>query len=242
LPESLVTQAHEEPDTGPRRVAPGSERFCAATGAVRPVADMIRFVVAPDGQVVPDLQRRLPGRGIWITATASALATAIDRRAFGRGLKQEVRPGPELIALTERLLEKEALDALAIAHKAGKVAIGFTKAEAAFDRGQVAALIHAEEAAGDGRRKLDGRSPHPGAADGGKAAGVVNFTSTQLNLALGRSNVIHAALLVGRESETFLARIARLNRFRAADLGSRRTRPNKRPDRTRPPEVRDLNG
>ena len=242
MPESLVTQAREEPDTGPRRVAPGSERLCAATGAVRPVADMIRFVVAPDGQVVPDLKRRLPGRGVWITATASALAIAIDRKAFGRGLKQEVRPGPELIELTRRLLEREALGALAIAHKAGKVAIGFAKAEAALDRGQVAALIHAAEAAGDGRRKLDGRLPYPAAAGDGEVAAAVNFTSTQLNLALGRSNVIHAAVLAGRESEMFLARLARLNRFRAADLGSRRTRPNKRPDRTRPPELRDLNG
>jgi uncharacterized protein len=238
LPELLVTQAHEEPDTGPRQVAPGSERFCAATGAVRPVTDMIRFVVAPDGQVVPDLKRRLPGRGIWITATASAVATAIDRRAFGRGLKRDVRPGPELIELTERLLEKEALDALAIVHKAGKVAIGFAKAEAALERREAAALIHAAEAAADGRRKLDTRIPAPGAADGGAVAAIVNLTAMQLNLALGRSNVIHAALLAGRESETFLARVGRLNRFRAADFGRR----PKRPDRTRPPEVRDLNG
>jgi uncharacterized protein len=237
LPELLVTRRREEPDTGRRRIAPGSERFCAATGAVRPVADMIRFVVAPDGQVVPDLKRRLPGRGVWITATASALAIAIDRKAFGRGLKQEVRPGPELIELTRRLLEREALGALAIAHKAGKVAIGFAKAEAALDRGQVAALIHAAEAAPDGRRKLDGRLPYPAAAGGGEVAAAVNFTSTQLNLALGRSNVIHAAVLAGRESETFLARIARLNRFRAADLGSRPKGPDKRPDRTRQPEV-----
>jgi predicted RNA-binding protein YlxR (DUF448 family) len=197
---------------------------------------MIRFVVAPDGQVVPDLRRRLPGRGIWITATAAALATAIERRAFARGLKQDLRPAVELINLTERLLEKEALNALAIARKAGRVAIGFAKVAAALERAEVAALIHAAEAARASRRKLDARLPRPGAA-----AAIVNLTSMQLNLALGRSHVIHAALLAGRESETFLARMARLNRFRAVDLGTRPKRPN-RAGQPNLRELRDLNG
>ena len=233
--ERLVTHPDERD-----AARPGSERFCAATGAVRPVAEMIRFVVAPDGQVVPDLRRRLPGRGIWITATAAALASAIERRAFARGLKQDVRPTAELIDLTERLLEKEAVNALAIAHKAGKVAIGFAQVAAALERGKVAALIHAGEAARAGARKLDARLPRPGAPGGAAPAAIVSLNSMQLNLALGRSHVIHAALLAGRESETFLARRARLNRFRA-DLG---TRP-KRPNRAEQPQLRglrDLNG
>ena len=72
----LARPLDEELDTGPRRIAPGTERFCAATGTVKPVAEMIRFVVSPDGAAVPDLKRRLPGRGIWITATRQALHTA----------------------------------------------------------------------------------------------------------------------------------------------------------------------
>ena len=71
-PENLAPMDHDELDAGPRKTAPGAERFCAATGTVRPVADMIRFVVAPDGLAVADLKRRLPGRGIWITATRQA--------------------------------------------------------------------------------------------------------------------------------------------------------------------------
>ncbi len=118
-------------DRGPRKTAPGTARFCAATGVVKPVDEMIRFVVAPDGAAVPDLKRRLPGRGIWITGTRAALRTAIVRKAFARSFKRDVRTAPDLVESTERLLERSALEALAIAHKAGRVAIGFAKTEAA---------------------------------------------------------------------------------------------------------------
>ena len=75
---------------------------------------MIRFVVGPDGAAVPDLKRRLPGRGIWITATWQALRSAITRKAFARAFKRDVRLAPDLVETTERLLERAALDALAI--------------------------------------------------------------------------------------------------------------------------------
>ena len=236
MTQSLTTE-RDVRDGGPRKA--GGERFCAATGAVRPVADMIRFVVAPDGQVVADVKRRLPGRGIWVTATRAALGTAIERKAFARGLRQEVRPGAGLIEATERLLESEALSALAIAHKAGKVAIGFGKVEAALDRprAQVAALMHACDAAADGARKLDARLRLRTEADRAEVPVVVNFTALQLSLALGRPNVIHAALLAGRESETFLARNARLDRFRTEGSGDRDG-----PKRAGKLEAQDRNG
>jgi uncharacterized protein len=203
-------------DAGPRKTAPGTERFCAATGEVRPVDEMIRFVVGPDGAAVPDLKRRLPGRGIWITATRDALATAIARKAFARSFKRDVRLARDLVESTERLIERAALDALAIAHKAGKVAIGFAKVEAALARDRVAGLINAAEAAADGTRKLAAALRHR--EDAAEVPVIGTFTSIQLDLALGRSNVIHAALLAGPESDTFLARAARLDRFRAGPV------------------------
>ena len=103
----------------------------ARPAQVTPVGDLIRFVVAPDGSVVPDLKRRLPGRGVWVTATRHALAEAVTRKVFARGFKRDVRVAPDLVDVTERLLERAALDALAIAHKAGRVAAGFAKVEAA---------------------------------------------------------------------------------------------------------------
>jgi predicted RNA-binding protein YlxR (DUF448 family) len=141
-------------DLGPRKIAPGTERFCAATGAVTSVADMIRFVVGPDGAVVPDLKRRLPGRGIWVTATRPALRSAVTRKAFARGFKREVQLAPDFVESTERLIEQAALDALAIVGKAGKAASGFAKAEAALRDERVVGLLHAAEAAPDGIRKL----------------------------------------------------------------------------------------
>jgi len=207
---------HDELDAGPRGRAPGTERLCAATGEVKPVGELIRFVVDPDGVVVPDLRRRLPGRGVWITATRDALGTAIARKAFARAFKREVRLAGDLVATTERLLEQGALDALAMCCKAGNVAIGFANVGAALTRDRVRALLNAAEAAPNGTRKLVAALRHR--QDAGEIAVIDVFTSAQLDLALGRSNVIHAALLAGPESETFLARAARLDCFRTGAL------------------------
>jgi len=220
-PKYPAFQDHDELDAGPRKTAPGAERFCAATGIVRPVADMIRFVVSPDGLAVADLKRRLPGRGIWITATRQALRTAIARKAFGRGFKRDVKLAPDMVEATERLLEQGALAALAIAHKARQVAIGFAKAESALNRVRIVALLHAADAAADGARKLDAVLRRRLDLDAGKIPVIDTFTSVQLDLALGRSNVIHAALLAGRESDTFMARAGLLDRFRTGGLGDR---------------------
>ncbi len=201
-----------ELDSGPH--ARTRERLCVATRTVRPVSDLIRFVVGPDGDAVPDIKRKLPGRGIWVTATQDALSEAIRRKAFARGFKREVRLPSDLVERTRRQLERAALDALAVAAKAGLVAAGFAKAEAALERGEAVALLHAAEASLDGIRKLDTalrRGP------GGSLPVIGFLTSAQLDLALDRPNVIHAALLAGPVSETFLARCRRLERFRTGD-------------------------
>jgi len=210
----MIAQAGDiELDAGPRARAP--ERLCVATRTVRPVADLIRFVVGPDGEAVADIGRKLPGRGIWVTATQDALSDAIRRKAFARGFRREVRLPPDLVARTEQQLERAALDALAVAGKAGLVAAGFAKAEAVLERGEAVALLHAAEASPDGVRKLDtGLRRGPG----GPLPVIGFLTAAQLDLALSRPNVIHAALLAGPISETFLARCRRLERFRTGDL------------------------
>lgn len=225
----MLAQAQDriaELDTGPRGRRPGTERFCALTGEVKPVADMIRFVVAPDGAVVPDLKRRLPGRGLWITATRQALTQAIKRKVFARGFRRDVRVADDLIEGTDRLLERGVLDALAIAHKAGKAALGYAKTEAALAQAAVAVLINAAEAGADGSRKLNAAARRRFGPEMAGLTLVETLPAAQLDLALGRSNVIHAALLAGPESETFLARYDRLERFRTGTSG--------RPDRLKP--------
>lgn len=203
-------------DRGPR--GRERERLCVATRTVRPVDDLIRFVVGPDGQVVPDVKAKLPGRGVWVTGTRAALEEAIKRKAFARGFKRDLRLPADLAAQTERLLESAALEALAIAGKAGSVAAGFAKTAAALENSDAIALLHAAEAAPDGVRKLDAivrRREDP-------SLPVIEFlTSAQLDLALGRPNVVHAALLAGAASDTFLSRSRRLERFRTGGAGDR---------------------
>jgi uncharacterized protein len=208
-----------ELDAGPRHGAPGSERLCTVTGEVRPVADLIRFVVGPDGAVVPDIKRRLPGRGLWVSATRQSLAEAVKRKVFARGFKRDVKVPADLVEVTERLIERAVLDALAITHKSGNAAIGFAKTEVALARANVAALIHAADAAADGSRKLNASAAHRFGPEMAGLALVETLTAAQLDLAFGRSNVVHAALLAGPESETFLARLERLERFRTGLSG-----------------------
>jgi uncharacterized protein len=201
-------------DRGATSVAPGTERTCALSRELRPVTELIRYVVDPQGEVVPDVKRKLPGRGIWITGSRAAIEDAVKRNVFARGFKRDVRVTRDLAAASEKLLERAALDALAIAAKAGQVVGGFAKVEAATGRDNVLALIHAADAASDGKRKLDA-ALHRSRGEKTREIAIVDlFTGAQLDLALNRPNVVHAALLAGPGSETFLARVARLARFR----------------------------
>jgi predicted RNA-binding protein YlxR (DUF448 family) len=209
------TDMHET-DRGPREGRRGLERLCALTREVRPTEELIRFVVSPDGAIVPDIKRRLPGRGVWITARRKAVQDAIKRNVFARSLKCEVRAGGDLAAEVERQLEAAALDALSIAHKAGGVAIGFGRTEMAVTGDTpVVAVLSASDGAADGARKIAGavsrRQTHENPAE---IPVISTFMSAQLDLALGRSNVVHAALLAGPASNGFLTRYRSLERFR----------------------------
>ena len=208
----------DELDTGPK--GHGAERFCAVTREVKPIAELIRFVVAPDRSVLADVKHKLPGRGLWVTATREALAEAVRRKVFARGFKTDVWPAPDLVATTELLLERSALDALAIAGKAGQVVAGFSKVDAALGRDKIVGLIHARDAAADGIRKIDAAMRRQFGDDASQFAVIDAFTSAQLDLALGRSNVVHAALLAGGASKGFLARALRLKRFRSGSAGN----------------------
>lgn len=207
-------------DLEPHPTAAARERLCIATRQVRPIGELIRFVVGPDGAVVPDLKRRLPGRGVWITAHRQFVEGAVSRRAFGRAFKADVRVSADLPDELERLLERSALNALSIAHKAGLVILGFAKIEAAVAAAPVVALVRARDAGEDSGRRLSAAFRRR-AEDGAKGKIVEAFTSAQLDLALGRLNVVHAALLAGRASEAFLARWRFLESFRADNPGDR---------------------
>jgi uncharacterized protein len=206
------TASAVELDRGPRTAE--RTRMCALSRDVRPISELIRFVVGPDGATVPDVKNKLPGRGLWLTATQAALAEAVKRKVFARAFKREVRVPPDLAAQIERLLERAVLDALAMAGKAGTVAAGFAKTQAALEHEEVIAVLHAAGAAADGVRKLQANAQRRPL---GAPAEIGFLTTAQLDLALSRPNVVHAALLAGPASETFLARCRRLERFRTGD-------------------------
>jgi len=215
----MLALADPELDKGPRTDRSATMRMCAVTRKVRPIDELIRFVVAPTGEVIPDLKRKLPGRGLWVSASHQAVAEAIRRHQFSKGFKRDVRVAAALAADTEALLARFAIEALAMAAKAGQVISGFGKVEDALRQRQAGALIHASEGAVDGIRKLDAIvRQNAGIDDESNPFPVVTaLTSEQLDLALGRSNVIHAALLAGPASKTFLSRSQILVRYRMAD-------------------------
>src|SRR6201985_3558355 len=215
----MLALADPDLDNGPRTDRSATMLMCAVTRQVRPSDELIRFVVSPQGEVVPDLKRKLPGRGMWVSASRQTVAEAARRNQFSKGFKRELQVSPALAADIEALLVRSVIEALAMIAKAGQVVSGFSKVEGAIEQRQIQALIHASDGAADGIRKLDAQiRPNAGDRQEFSEIPVVTvLTSEQLDLALGRSNVIHAALLAGPASKTFLSRSQILVRYRTAD-------------------------
>ena len=188
------------------------ERTCIVTRAVHPPAELIRFVLGPDGQVVPDLRHKLPGRGVWVLARQDMVEEAVKRRLFARAFKAEVRAPESLAEDIRQALRTDLRQGLALANKAGMVVTGFHKVEATVAEKPLAALIHAAEAAEDGRRKIANQL-RKRLGDAISSIPVVqDLSNDELDLALGRSHVIHAALVAGAGSDGFLNR---WHRYRA---------------------------
>lgn len=198
-----------------RRENRGTERHCAVSRQRKPLDELLRFAVDPDGRAVPDLKARLPGRGVWLTCARDVVEKAAAGGVFDRAFRRPVKTAESLGDLVDSLLERDALQRLSLANKAGLVVCGFDKVMKVLRSGDQAILLHAGEASRDGRRKLD-RLARSGAGGTQPAAAVLcNFNAEQMSLALGRPNVVHAALKQGGPRGKFLDAVARLERFRA---------------------------
>ena len=194
--------------------APGAGRRvrrCIATGDVLPEGRLLRFVVAPGGSVVPDVEAKLEGRGLWLRAQKEAIALAVKKQLFSRAAREKAVAGEDLAELSEARLVGRMLGHLGIARKAGELILGFDTVERAL-RGEAppAVIVEASDAAEDGRRKLQGAAI---------ARGVVpfvigSFSNAELSLAVGRANVVHAALKPGRIAERVIFDAGRLAGFR----------------------------
>jgi predicted RNA-binding protein YlxR (DUF448 family) len=186
------------------------ERRDIVSGEVMDEAKLIRFVPGPEARVVPDLARKLPGRGIWVAASREAVATAAKKGLFSRAAKAKLLAPPDLADQVEALLHSRLLAALGLARKAGDLTFGFEKVLAVIGQGKAAWLIEASDGAEDGRRKLlaaTRRAPS-------QPRLLATFSSSELSLALGASNVIHTAFLAGRGAERWTLDVERLAGFR----------------------------
>ncbi len=210
----MTTVADQTAAEGVRKRDKPSLRTCIVTRDELPPAELIRFVVAPDGTITPDLARKLPGRGVWVRCTAADVATAATRNAFAKSLKRKVNVAVDLPALVEQLMVARTVQALSLANKAGLVVTGFSKVDAEVGRGAVMIVVHAAEAAIDGSNKLD-RKHVAIATDQGRTVQIVReLTIAQLDLATGRENVVHAALSAGGATTRFSIEAERLGRYR----------------------------
>jgi uncharacterized protein len=198
----------------------GSERTCIVTGEKAAPEAMLHFALSPGGEVVPDLKRKLPGRGVWTRLSRAAVALAARKQAFSRGFKEKAVASPDLAELVDQLLEKDALQFLSIVNKSGLVMTGAGKVEAAIKGGAILALIHASDGAPDGIAKLERLADARFGESAGRVARINLFASGQLDLALGRTNVIHAALGAGEASAAFVKKARRLADYRANELTS----------------------
>ena len=173
-------------------------------------ARLVRFVAGPDGTVVPDIARKLPGRGIWVGADRESIATAAKKGLFSRAAKTKLTAPADLADQVEALLARRILDGLGLARKAGSSISGYEKVIAALGTGKVAWLIEASDGAEDGRRKILSAARKAPIAPHLLGA----FTSDELGLALGGENVIHTALLAGRGIDRWTLDVERLSGFR----------------------------
>ncbi|WP_448203740.1 RNA-binding protein [Azospirillum sp. sgz302134] len=216
-----VEPGGQGPDDGPRLPADdekGPLRRCIATGAVQPKDGMIRFVVAPDGEIVPDLEEDLPGRGLWLSVDKAAFATALKKNLFAKAARRAVRVPPDLAERLERLLERRCLNAFGLARRAGQALAGYEKVREALKTNQVGhagppcLLVEASDGSPDQRGKVTALAPDMPVVD--------LFDSAAMAAALGRDHAVHAVVARGKLAKALVRDSARLKGIKGFVAGT----------------------
>jgi uncharacterized protein len=177
------------------------ERRCIVTGETGPKHGLVRFVVGPDGQVVPDILGKLPGRGIWVTAGRAELTRAVTKGLFARAAKAQIAVPQGLVDEVERQLARRVIDLVSLSRKAGDAVAGFEKVKDWLAQGRAKVLLQASDGSVRGKSKL-------WTPEGGRFFGCL--TGSELGLAFGRESMIHAALAAGGLTERVIEDAARL--------------------------------
>jgi len=181
-------------------------RRCVAARAPRPAERMIRFVLGPGDALVPDLAERLPGRGMWVSADRGALAQALARGQFARAARAKVAVDPGLVEQVESMLLRRCLDLVGLARRAGGLVAGFDQVADWSRHGRCALILSARDGSADGRRRIEALAHGVPVLD--------PFTRDELGAAVGRDEVVHAALAEGGLTEQLLKELGRLRGFR----------------------------
>jgi uncharacterized protein len=193
-----------------------NDRTCIVTREAVSPEELIRFVAAPDGTVVPDLKRQLPGRGCWVKVDRALVETAIKRKIFARALKADVKAAPDLGDLVDKLLVADLTGMMGMARKAGQFISGATKVDAAVRSGQTLGVFHASDAAADGVRKIDQarKAWRLGTESEEEIPSFMLFTAAEMDELMGQSAFIHAAALAGQAGEGVVKRATMLDTYR----------------------------
>lgn len=188
-----------EDDSGPLR-------RCIVTRESKPVDALLRFVVSPDGAVVPDVMGVLPGRGLWVSADRKAVETAVAKGLFARAARRQVRADPGLAGLVESQLVARCIDLIGLARRGGGAVAGFEKVRGFLAKGDAGLLLTAADASGEGRGKIE-RLAH-----GARTAAALD--RQELGRAFGRDQAVHAVVAPGKIADRLEAAMRRLSGFR----------------------------
>ena len=191
----------------------GPERKCIATGEVHPRHGLIRFVVAPDGQIAPDIAGKLPGRGIWVSSDRAALEKAVKKGLFARAARQAVIVPDDFVSLVEGQLVARIVNLISLARKGGGAVTGYEKVKDWLSREEATVLIQASDGSERGKSKLS--TPQGGTFIGW-------LTAEELGRAFGRQTTVHAALGAGGLSQRVVDEAARLKGLRVSNGGQTR--------------------
>lgn len=197
---------------GHKKTKDDGERRCIVTRDAEPRSGLVRFVIGPDGQVVPDLAEKLPGRGIWVSADRAALDEAVKKKLFAKAARADVLVADGFVDLIEKGLLKRVVHLIALSRKAGDAVCGYEKVKGWLAEEHAIVLMQATDGSERGKGKL--RTP-----EGGRWFG--HLTSTELGLAFGRESVIHGALARGGLSDKVVEDAARLMGVREINGGER---------------------
>ncbi len=182
------------------------ERKCIVSGESQPKAGLVRFCIGPEGQVVPDILGRLPGRGIYVAADRAAITKAAAKGLFSRAARQPVKAPEGLADLVETLLARRVVDLISMCRKANAAVMGYEKVKDWLSSGKARVLVQASDGSERGKTKL--RPPE------GEGGFIGLLTAGEMGLAFGRERAIHAALGAGGLTTRVVEEAARLSGLR----------------------------